>query len=83
MLQAEVTAALADIATRLGDVSTWEYTSGGGPDADGQALLPDEIKQIRFLYHYVESDGSLGVHNPEYVRAILRKADELLTGLGM
>lgn len=82
-LQGEVTAALADIATRLGDVSTWEYSSGGGPDADGQALLSDEIKQIRFLYHYIDSDGSLGVHNPEYVRAILRKANELLTGLGM
>lgn len=79
-LQAEVQTALDSIASRLGDVSTWEYSSGGGPE--DQASLSDEIKQIRFLYHYVLSDGSLGPHNPEYIRAILDKADELLTSIG-
>ena len=82
-LQAEVQADLDDIAARLGPVADWEYTSDGGPDSDGQALLSDEIKQIRFMYHYVAEDGSLGVHNPEYIRAILDAADDLLTGLGL
>jgi hypothetical protein len=35
------------------------------------------------MYHYVDSDGSRGVHNPEYIRAILDAADTLLTGLGL
>jgi hypothetical protein len=82
-LQAEVDARLNQIAARLGNPATWEYTSDGGPDAAGQAELVDAIKQIRFLYHYILSDGSLGVHNPDYVRDMLIKAEQLLTGLGM
>lgn len=82
-LQTTVASRLDGIATRLGDVSTWEYTSGGGPDAAGQALLSDAIKQIRFLYYYVANDGSLGVHNPQYVDSMLDKAETLLTSLGM
>jgi hypothetical protein len=82
-VQSEIQFLLDDIADRLGDVSTWEYSSGGGPDSDGQKLLSDEIKKIRFLYHYADSDGSLGVHNPAYVRSLLEEAQNLLTGLGM
>lgn len=81
-LQAEVQARLDDILDRLGDPTVWEYTSNGGPDAAGQALISDEIKQIRFLYYYALVDGSLGVHNPDYVRAILVKAQALLTQVG-
>jgi len=63
----------------LGDPSTWEYSAEGGPE--DQDALSDEIKQIRYLYHYVVSDGSLGVHNPDYVRDMLSKAEELLDSL--
>jgi len=81
-LQAEVQAALDDIKARLGDPATWEYSSQGGPAASAQAGVPEAVKQIRFLYYYVLHDESLGVHNPEYARAIIRKADELLTSIG-
>lgn len=81
-LQAETQAGLDDIEARLGDPATWQYSATGGPDAEGQAALPDEIKKARFLHSYVLSDGSLGVHNPEYTRAILAEADALLTSIG-
>jgi len=81
-LQAEIQAKLDDIYTRLGDPTEWEYTANGGPDEAGQAAIADEIKQARFLYYYVLNDGSLGVHNPRFARALLDKADELLTSVG-
>lgn len=81
-LQTEVDTRLEDINARLGDPATWEYTAGGGPDADGQSVISDEIKQIRFLYKYIANDGSLGVHNPDYVRSMLDKAEELLDQIG-
>jgi len=81
-LQDTVETALADIATRLGDPSTWELPSRGGPDQAGQDALSDEIKKVRFLYHYVSADGSGGVHNPDYVKAILAEADTLLDSIG-
>ena len=81
-LQTEVQARLETIAERLGDPATWEYTAGGGPDADGQAALPDEIRQARFLYYYALNDGSLGVHNPAYVRSMIDKAEDLLDEIG-
>lgn len=77
-LQAEIQGRLNDIAARLGDRSTWDYTSEGGPDAAGQAALADWIKQTRFLFYYSQNDGSLGVHNPDYVRSMLVKAEALL-----
>ena len=83
VLQTEVATRLDAIATRLGDPATWEYSSGGGPDSDGQALVSDEIKQSRFLYHYILSDGSLGVHNPWYVDSMLDKAEILLNEEGL
>jgi hypothetical protein len=82
-LQQEIQNQLNDIADRLGDPSTWQYSAEGGPSEEQQAALADGIKQVRFLYSYVVSDGSLGVHNPGYVRAILERADEILTDMGM
>ena len=76
IIEAEMEARLAAIEDLLGDPATWEYASEGGPeDQDG---IPDEVKQARFLYHYVLSDGSLGIHNPAYVREMLIKAEELV-----
>jgi hypothetical protein len=82
-LQTEIQGRLDQIASRLGDPSTWEYTSDGGPDAAGQALLSDEIKQVRFMYHYVSNDGSIGIHNPDYVRDIVEEAEDILTSIGL
>jgi hypothetical protein len=81
-LQAEVQAGLDAIAARLGDPATWEYTSAGGPDAAGQAAIPDVVKQVRFMYYWILNDGSLGVHNPEYARSIITQAGILLTSIG-
>jgi hypothetical protein len=82
-LQAEIQLKLDAVLMRLGDVATWEYTSGGGPDAAGQAMISDNIKKIRFLYHYILGDGSLGIHNPDYIRAMLIQAGILLTAEGL
>lgn len=82
-LQTEVQDRLDDIYARLGDPATWEYESNDGPDEAGQALLSDEIKQIRFLYYYTLNDTSLGVHNPQYVKAMLDKAEDLLDDEGL
>lgn len=82
-MQASVTASLGAIAARLGPVSTWEYSAeGGGPPASAQAAIPAQVKKVRFMYHYILSDGSLGVHNPEYVRSMLAEMDRLLKEIG-
>jgi formate-dependent nitrite reductase cytochrome c552 subunit len=81
-LQNTVQSELNAIAARLGHPSTWEYESADGPDEAGQAALSDTIKKVRFLYHYILSDGSLGVHNPLYIRLMLNEMDKLLTGIG-
>jgi len=82
-LHASVQARLDAIEARLGDPSTWEYSEEGGPPEVDQDALSDEIKQIRFLYYYVLNDGSLGVHNPQYVDSILDKMEDLLDGEGL
>jgi hypothetical protein len=81
VLQNEVDIRLESIANRLGDPSTWEYSAEGGPE--NQEAISEEVKKIRFLYHYVLSDGSLGVHNPDYIREILTTAEGLLNEIGM
>ena len=80
-LQAEIEGRLADIEARLDAWGNWEYSATGGPE--DQDAIPDAIKQARFLVKYVEGDGSLGMHNPAYVRDMLIKADELLKSIGL
>ncbi len=79
-LQASVQSRLDAIASRLGDPSRWQYSATGGP-AD-QSGLTEQERKTRFLYHYLLSDGSYGVHNPEYTKSILTKAESLLTEVG-
>lgn len=55
----------------------WEFTSNGGPNAGGQAALSDNVKQVRFIYHYVYADGSFGLHNPSYTDRLLTYAQFL------
>jgi hypothetical protein len=64
----------------------WEYTSPGqlsnptgtnsitGPDAAGQALIPEAIRKARFNLYLVEHDASKGVHNADYARHLLHNA---------
>jgi len=68
------------IAARLGDPSTWQYGAEGGP-AD-QSSIPDAIEQVRFEYEYILYDGSMGVHNRQYVKRLLRDTDVRLKSVG-
>jgi len=54
----------------------WEYTSQGGPNAAGQAKIPDDVKKARYLYYYVVEGGGNGVHNPDYVREAMIRAEQ-------
>ena len=73
-------AALAALARQYGTL-TWQYTTNGdlstgatGPDAAGQALIPDDIKMARFDLYLVLYDGSYGVHNGPYDIELLEAA---------
>lgn len=63
--------------------NAWEYnTLGGlssitnaGPTGSDATKVPDAIKQARFDLYMVANDGSLGVHNPNYVPFVLSDAD--------
>jgi hypothetical protein len=77
---ASTNAALAAMARQYGTLA-WEYTTSGdlsmgaaGPDATGQALIPDDIKMARFDLYLVLYDGSYGVHNGPYDIELLEAA---------
>jgi hypothetical protein len=60
----------------------WEFTAPGvlspggpGPDAKEQAQIPVNIRKARFNVYVVLSDGSLGVHNPEFSVTLLQDAE--------
>ncbi len=75
-LMAEVQARLDGITAALGDPATWEYSCCGGPS--NQSGISVEVKKTRFLKKYVENDGSLGVHNRDYVNSMLDLAETLM-----
>jgi hypothetical protein len=80
---------LADIVDRLDawaaanpvdadpDTIDWQYSSEDGPD--DQSAIPEWVYKVRFLHAYVASDGSNGIHNPDYVDEMLSEAEDLLT----
>ena len=58
-------------------VTSWSLTAPvtfTGPNAAGQALIPDDIKQARFNLYVFLNDGSLGAHNPIYAITLLNYA---------
>jgi hypothetical protein len=78
-------AAPAELQTN--GVVPWEYTTAGdlspgssGPNAAGQALIPDDIKKARFDLYLVLYDGSYGVHNGPYDIQLLQNAQNWIEG---
>jgi hypothetical protein len=64
-----------------GFVTSWELADSvnfTGPDAAGQALIPDNIKKARFDLYLVVNDGSLGAHNWIFALDLLSAAQNLI-----
>jgi hypothetical protein len=49
-----------------------------GPNAAGQALIPDNIKKARYNLYLVVNDGSLGVHNWIFALNLLSAAENMI-----
>jgi len=49
-----------------------------GPNAAGQALIPDNIKKARFDLYLVVNDGSLGTHNWIFAYNLLSSAQSMI-----
>jgi hypothetical protein len=76
-----ITKAPAILGTALYGTRAWEYTKPGslspggpGPTPTLQARIPVNIQKARFNLYLALYDGSLGVHNPLYVLALLDNA---------
>jgi formate-dependent nitrite reductase cytochrome c552 subunit len=77
VLRTQIETLLGEIKTKLDTdypANGWEYTSNGGPPSGGQGAIPDNVKKARFIYYYVLFDGSYGMHNAPYARALLNEA---------
>ena len=64
-----------------GWVTGWKQSDSvnfSGPNAAGQALIPDNIKKARFDLYLVLNDGSFGVHNPEFALGLLYAAQDFI-----
>ena len=77
----------APVALQTNGTVAWEYTSAGdlspggsGPNAAGQALIPNDIKKARFDLYLVLYDGSYGVHNAPYDIQLLQSAQTWVDG---
>jgi hypothetical protein len=66
---------------QTGHVTSWELADQvnfSGPDAAGQALIPDNIKKARFNLYLVINDGSLGTHNWLFALNLLSASESLI-----
>jgi hypothetical protein len=77
----------APAALQTNGTVPWEYTTAGdlspggsGPNATGQALIPNDIKKARFDLYLVLYDGSYGVHNGPYDIQLLQSAQNWVDG---
>lgn len=62
----------------FGFVTSWtqlDQVNFSGPNAAGQALIPNNIKKARFNLYLVVNDGSFGVHNSIFARRLLTAAE--------
>jgi formate-dependent nitrite reductase cytochrome c552 subunit len=91
VLVAEIQGRLDAVKAALDAWGNWEYASEDGalPEEDdceapdctvSQADIPNDILKARYLYYYALNDGSLGIHNPAYVRDMLIEAADLVAG---
>jgi len=65
----------------LGYATGWtqlDQVNFSGPDAAGQALIPDNIKKARFDLYLVVNDGSLGAHNWIFALNLLTAAENMI-----
>lgn len=65
----------------LGYATGWtqlDPVNYSGPNAAGQALIPDNIKKARFNLYLVVNDGSLGTHNWIFALNLLSSAQNLI-----
>jgi len=65
----------------LGYATGWiqsDQVNYSGPDAAGQALIPDNIKKARFNLYLVVNDGSLGAHNWVFALNLLSAAENMI-----
>jgi len=65
----------------MGYVTNWTQVAQvnfSGPNAAGQALIPDPIKQARFNLYLVLNDGSFGAHNLAFALNLLYAAQTLV-----
>lgn len=77
--QARLDAIKAKLDAKYGTtngVGNWEPFNTN--KAVAQDKIPDEAKQVRYIYYFVSYDGSLGTHNPSYADRLLLWA-ELIT----
>jgi hypothetical protein len=77
------------LRTQYGKLA-WEFNNAGqlslaedgssqrGPTSAEQTVVPDAIKQARFLLYMTEHDGSYGVHNAMYATHVLNEAMRLV-----
>jgi hypothetical protein len=66
---------------QTGQVTSWalaDQVNFTGPNAAGQALIPDNIKKARFDLYLVVNDGSLGAHNWIFALNLLSAAENLI-----
>ncbi|MGA2786917.1 MAG: cytochrome c family protein [Verrucomicrobiota bacterium] len=65
----------------LGYATGWtlsDQVNFTGPNAAGQALIPDNIKKARFNLYLVVNDGSLGTHNWFFALDLLFSAESMI-----
>jgi len=65
----------------LGYATGWtllDQVNYAGPNAAGQALIPDNIKKARFNLYLVVNDGSLGTHNWIFALNLLSAAESMI-----
>ena len=71
-IQGRLDAVIAALDAKFG-ADGWDYG-----DTDPNDVQSDQLLKARFLVEYVANDGSLGMHNPAYIRDMLIEAAALV-----
>ena len=68
----------------VGPPSAYSSRFGAAPAGTNdnlQLMIPEPIRKARFNIYMVQHDGSMGVHNPTYTKALLNNAETLVAGV--